>query len=759
MEELDNTTLPLTWASDFLWNRQLNLQWDFTPNIHASIQTATNAEILQPNVPVNKSLYPNEYEAWKDSVWHSIRNLGTPLAFQQNFDLSWKIPINKIPAFNWITPDITYRSTYSWQRGTYLEDGSTLGNTINNSRDVNGNLRLNLETLYNNIPFLKKANRRFAVASAAKKDDDKEKKIFTTELQLLADSTVTVAHNKRSKNIRVHAITADGKRYPIRYKIIDNNKILILTKDTAKVKLTVVPGPSLEDTHWYKAAQVVARAAMMVRDISITYKNTYNMSLPGFLPNIGDMFGQRSSSGLQPGLDFAFGLTGEHYISKALQRGWLISNDSVTTPATTNKNESFQLRATVEPFKNFKIDLNASRTVNTARSIQYMFDGMPATQTGSFNITTISLSSAFASVGTADNNYENKTFRKFLNLLPKFRDRVEGLYTGKTYPTASSLAGQTFDPTKGTVSQYSSDVMIPAFLAAYCGGNAKSSLSIFPSMLKILPNWKVTYSGLAKLSFMRDNFKSFNLNHSYQSIYSVGSYNTYSSFMKLMGSRGFVNDVSTGNPTPSSMFDISTVTITETFAPFFGIDMTFKNNMTAKLSYDRSRMLSLSMTSQQITEARSNDYTIGMGYKIDDLKIFGTTRRPKRRNARNTRVTTKKTNDATKDNEDETNNDNEKDNTTSGSKAGTISNDLNLRVDFSLRNQSSIQRNILTMLSQATSGNRALKISFSADYTLSKLITLSAYYDRQTNTPLLSSSSYPTTTQDFGVSIKVSLTH
>ena len=37
-------------------------------------------------------------------------------------------------------------------------------------------------------------------------------------------------------------------------------------------------------------------------------------------------------------------------------------------------------------------------------------------------------------------------------------------------------------------------------------------------------------------------------------------------------------------------------------------------------------------------------------------------------------------------------------------------------------------------------------------------VTFSAYYDLQTNTPLLSSSSYPTTTHDFGVSLKFSLT-
>ena len=62
------------------------------------------------------------------------------------------------------------------------------------------------------------------------------------------------------------------------------------------------------------------------------------------------------------------------------------------------------------------------------------------------------------------------------------------------------------------------------------------------------------------------------------------------------------------------------------------------------------------------------------------------------------------------------------------------------------------------MLSQATSGNKAVQISFSADYALSRLLTLTAYYDRQFNKPLLTSSSYPVTTQDFGISFKFMLT-
>ena len=93
---------------------------------------------------------------------------------------------------------------------------------------------------------------------------------------------------------------------------------------------------------------------------------------------------------------------------------------------------------------------------------------------------------------------------------------------------------------------------------------------------------------------------------------------------------------------------------------------------------------------------------------------------------------------------------------TQSSKSG-INHDLNLRLDVSLRKQAAITRDIATGTSSASSGNTAFKISFMADYTLSRLLTLTAYYDQQTNTPLLSSSTYPTTTYDFGLSMKFSL--
>ncbi len=746
MQNLSNTSLPLTWSSDFLWNRSLSLTWDITNNIHASLQTGTNAEIQEPYTPINKQLYPDQYTAWKDSVWHSIQHFGTPLRYQQSFNASWKLPINKIPIFEWVNLDASYDAAYNWNRGAVLANHtSPMGNTIDNSRNIKLNGRFNLESLYNKVPFLKETNRYFALhrGGSTKKDDKdkdkkKEKKFFEKEIQLFKDSTFSVSHGQKSRKVRVTAIRRDGKRYPLRYKVKNLNNIEILSKDTAKIKITVRAVKPGEEGAWYKIARYAARTAMMLRSFNISYTDNYNMSLPGFMPNVGDFFGQNSRSGLSPGLDFAFGLTGDGYIEKARSRGWL--SDSTSSPATTNLSRNLQMSATLEPIEGLKIDLTANRTQNKARSILYMYEGSPVTQSGAFTMTTISIRSALEGTGNADNGYQSKAFKRFISYLGTFRDRLEARYKDVPYPAGTSLAGKTFDPANGTVDPYSSDVMIPAFLAAYCGGNENSSLDIFPSITRMLPNWNVSYGGLMRIGWFRRNFKSVTLEHAYKSVYAVGSYNTFSSYMSYMGDMGFINNTATGQPVPSSMFDISTVSINEAFSPFCGISMTFNNNLTASFKYNRTRVLTLSMTSQQLTEALSNDMVIGLGYKINDLKIFGT---PKRRKITNNRA--KNARNGNKEQEAET-----------PAETG-MSNPLNIRMDISLRNQSAVNRNIVTQLSQATSGNKAFKLSLMADYTLSKLLTLSAYFDRQTTTPLLTSSAYPTTTQDFGVSMKFSL--
>ena len=90
-----------------------------------------------------------------------------------------------------------------------------------------------------------------------------------------------------------------------------------------------------------------------------------------------------------------------------------------------------------------------------------------------------------------------------------------------------------------------------------------------------------------------------------------------------MDGLGFITDQVTGMQQPSSMYNVSTVSINEAFSPLLGVDATFQNNLTAKLEYRTSRVLSLSMTSIQLNEALSRDWVVGMGYKIQDFNLYG----------------------------------------------------------------------------------------------------------------------------------------
>ena len=739
MSELGGTKLPITFNSQFLWNRSFSLRWDLTRNLHMNFQSGTQAEIEEPlsNLPINKDLYPDRYNAWKDSVWQSIKHFGRPLDYRQTFTASYQLPINKLPIFDWVTSDASYNATYSWVRGTELNDGTSLGNTISNNRQLNINGNFNMETLYNHFPFLKKVNERFRkpIAKQTKQPKDskqsskssqssqssksttpnkntpdaalpKNKNAFQKELTLRPDTTFTVAHNKKSKRLIVTARTRDGRLYPIKYKVVDPNKILVKNLDTATIKLTVTAKPPVENQWWYKPAQSAARLLMMVRSIGISYRNQYSMTLPGFMPNIGDMLGQRTGGVMAPGLGFAFGMVGDSYIDKALENEWLVMADSIATPATTNMTTDLQLRATLEPARDLKIDLNASRTESRARSIQYMYEGRPTTQTGTFNMTTISISSAFESMGDANSGYPSAVFDRFCDALPRFREMAMAHY--------------------GTsdIKPYSAAVMIPAFLDTYTL-SGRGSLDFMPALTKLLPNWTVRYTGLSKLHWFSEHFKSVTINHAYKSVFSLGSYTSSSETASLLG------------------WNVPSVSINESFSPLIGIDVTFLNNLTMKAEYRRNRMLNLSMTSVQINESRSNDIVIGFGYKISDFRLFGSGATRKIKKAQSGSKKSSQTSQTS---------------STSNNRKSGINHDLNLRLDVSLRDQAAITRDIASRTSSASSGNSAFKMSFMADYTLSRLMTLSAYYDRQTNTPLLSSSSYPTTTHDFGLSLKFSLT-
>lgn len=712
--------LPVSVSKNFIWDRQLNLSWNLTKSLNVSFTSNTSARIEEPIGAVNRKLFPDKYKEWKDTVLNSILHFGTPWAYNQSFVASYRAPFNRIPVVDFLSGSVSYNATYRWDRGATV-DGVNIGNTIANQASWNVDGRINLEGLYNKFNYLKKVNQRFS--STRRPTAATKPKKFERTFKLLPDTSLVIKHNLRNKKVKVSATTTDGKPFAVKTVVKDNNTVEVLTRGDQNIKFTITEQLKEEKSTWREIGEHATRFAMLVRSVNVRFRTSHSLSIPLFAPEIGDGFGQTRSYGpLAPGLDFAFGFVGEGYVEKAKERGWLICNDTQTSPSIWSNTNEFNFEVDLEPIRGLKIKLTNNRTDNRNSQTQFMYDNMPVTRSGSYTKTHCAIATALRTA-KADDGYHSAAFDQFLANIPVIADRIESRYRGLNYPTGGFMkdnpnAGRPFDPEVGTVNRAGSDVLIPAFLAAYTGVDAsKIYLTPFPSLAQMLPNWRVTYDGLIRMGNLSNIFKNITLTHAYQCTYSVGSYSSFLNWMEVDGDLGFTIDELTGAPVPSSPYNISSVAITEKFAPLFGVQVTLKNDLKLNAEYRDSRTLTLNSDAGQLVEAQTRNITVGAGYKFVG---FNTVLKMK------------------------------------GSGRG-ISNDLTVNADFSLAQSHALIRRIESNYAQATSGTRSISVNVTAQYIMSRRVTLGAFFDHQINTPLISSSAFPTTNSSYGLTFNLNL--
>lgn len=737
--------LPVQVSKNFTWDRQLSLNWNLIKSLQLSFSSNTTARIEETIGAVNKRLFPDEYRQWKDTVMSSLKGLGTPWNYNQTFTGTYKAPFNKLPFLDYLTGSVSYSSTYQWDKGATVDD-IFLGNSIQNQTNWNADARLNFETLYNKSKYLQRINKRFSGSSSSRnknrgrntsergkvKDkngkvigqDDKDKGKKFERAITLKDTVQDVKHNLGTKKLRITAMV-DGKPRKLNYKVKDANTIEITDTGSTQLKLTI--REDLRKTSADRFQDVTDHALrflMMVRSVSFRWRSSHSLNLPLFSPNVGDIFGQSKSYGpMAPGLDFAFGFYGKDYVDKALDRDWLITNSEQVSPALWNQSKEFSFELNLEPVRGLKILLTSNLTDSRTEQMQFMYEGNPTSFSGSYVRTHWAFMTAMRN-SKAENGYASEAFSNFLSYIPEMQRKVERQYSGTTYPTTgffagTPLAGAEYNPKDGGVSQTSPEVLIPAFIAAYSGTKpGKQSMKLFPGLASMRPNWRVTYDGLINIGNLSKWFKTFTLSHAYQCTYSIGSYSSYMNWVSNgIGENGYVMNELTQMPSPSSPYNIPSVTITEKFAPLFGVKFTLFNDLQFNAEYRDSRTLNLNTSAGQIVETTSKQIQVGAGYKIADfnkiLKI--------------------------------------------GSKQGMVSNDLTLNLDLAWSNNQSLIRRIETAYTQPTQGTQTFSVNFMASYQLSKRITLSAFFDHQTNTPLVSNSSYPTSNSNYGIAVNVSL--
>ena len=279
--------------------------------------------------------------------------------------------------------------------------------------------------------------------------------------------------------------------------------------------------------------------------------------------------------------------------------------------------------------------------------------------------------------------------------------------------------------------KYAQDVLIPAFIAAYSGKSANTvglirgraipiSSSIHFPVTYPSPTGGFTYNGLTRIKGLEKIFTNFSITDGYTSTLSMNSFNSNLNFQDPFGIRqpGFI-DTLTGNFVP--YFMIPNITISEQFAPLIDMDMQFVNQLQAKFSFSKSRILSLSLIDYQMSESQSTEYVFGLGFRKRGvplpfhIKIMG-------KNGFTNR----------------------------------LENDLTFRLDMSFRTDYTTNSYLDQNASVPVGGQRVVSISPSISYVVNNRINLKLYFDQRRTVPFISSSP-PVTTTRVGVEIRISL--
>jgi cell surface protein SprA len=519
---------------------------------------------------------------------------------------------------------------------------------------------------------------------------------------------------------------AAGKEVKGNIKIVSDSRIDFTPDSDTDSTLFTITGKIEKKPNPLKIVGMYSvRALMALRNVSGTYTIEQGQLMPGYLPGTNFLGAEYYNGKMAPGWRYLTGLSDENFFNEALSYGWITTDTLQTSAASFSRREQVNLRASIEPFPGLKIDLNADRRFSTTTSIYYRADrngNFPDSTrnrsvSGTFSISVISWGTAFEKI-SADNEYVSRTFEKF-----KENTVIISQRRASERKAVDNSYDPTFDPQEETVvkgdyaSGYgvsSSEVLVPAFLAAYTKRDArKISMNPFPGILQMMPNWRINFEGLTKYEAIRSVFNSVSISHQYRSTYTIGSFRTNMDYDPDEDGISRIRDLQS-NFVP--MYEINTVTINEQFSPLINIDLGWKNSLTTRFEYRKSRTVTLNMTSNQIADVRNNEITVGIGYRFDDVHMIIRT----------------------------------------GGTQKSLESDLNLRFDLSLRDNKTIARKLSEDVNQPVAGQKVFTAGATADYALSDRFSLQIYADHAINNPFVETT-YPTWDTNFGFSLKFTL--
>ncbi len=706
-----------SYQKDFTWNRYFDINFDLTRQLRLEFSANNTARIDEPEGIVDRKRDPYGYEAWKDSVFVNLRNFGRTTRYYHSTNLTYTLPVNKIPVLNWISSSVRYNATYGWDTGPVLPDNLdiNLGNRIRNSNTTQVNAQFNLINLYNKSNFLREANQR---AGSRDEQSPQQRRVRheREKVNLTASEPFSVNHGLSTEEVSVRVLDSDGRPVRGRTEVISNRRINFTPdRDVQGAKVIVEGVVEVSQTVMRQVAQGGARLLMAVRNISASYSRSDGTMLPGYLPGTNILGQERVNNIFAPGFPFIFGYQDSDLPYRAIERGWLTTDTTMNEAFMMTHNNTLNFRSTIEPVNGLRIDLTATRTFAENSSEYFVADEQgqftPSSRmtSGNFSMSFLSWSTAFERV-SSKNNYHSKAFSNFKDYRLVIAERLADGRGLSEYYDPGDTRPDGYPDGYGSLSQ---DVLIPSFLAAYGGFDpGRISLKNFP--LIPWPNWRITYDGLARLPFIGNLVSSANLNHAFRSTYSVSNYMTNFNYQEQDDGFSYIRDKIQDNFIPRH--NISSVVISERFDPLINLDITWNNNFTTRAEYRKTRTVSLSFANNQISEIRSDEISIGMGYRFRDVQIVYRSRDGQRE----------------------------------------LMSDLNVRADFSVRENLTVIRKLAEDGVQPTAGQTIYSIKASADYVISNRFDVRFFVDRVINRPIVSLS-YPTANTNIGFSLRFTL--
>ncbi|TJY32536.1 T9SS outer membrane translocon Sov/SprA [Pontimicrobium aquaticum] len=544
-----------------------NYTFDFQYNINYNLTDALSLNFSASNNNIVRNYFVDDnlngaQDPSKD-VWDGFFDVGDPNRQFQQLGINYELPLNKIPALEFLRATYAYTGDFLWQKGSDLYgnltiNGSTydLGNTISNASSHTLNANLDMNRLYRYLGLVRK--------------------------------------NSSAKSNTQRGVPPGGQPR-------GNQQPTTTTKKNGL----------------YNAAIDVLTT---VKRIQFDYTQRNGTYLPGYMETPGFI------GTLKPTFGFTFGSQRDiRYL--AAKNGWLTVFPEFNQQYTEEESKILNFSAALEPMQDLKIDLTGGRTYNenlteSFNTIDSNNDGLsdgynPLIRNafGNFNISTSMIKTAFAS---SDEN-GSETFDNFRANRLEIARRLASK-AGIDVNNPANLDAEGYPLGFGKTNQA---VLLPAFLSAYTGKDAgKVSLGAFRDIP--IPNWTLKYTGLMKLPWFKKHFKRFSVTHGYNSIYTINQfrsnldYNAFDPNADYASQNPNVLDQS-GNYKNETLF--SAVALTEMFSPLVKVDFEMKNSMKILAEIKKDRRLFLSFDNNLLTEIKGSEYVFGLGYRIKDVKI------------------------------------------------------------------------------------------------------------------------------------------